>query len=125
MNDQILAHKAYAQSQRSVGSPRAIEYQVFARVTRDLRHAEDSGSYPRLAEALHSNIELWTVIAADVAGEKNGLPRELRANLFNLCEFTRQHSKKVLRREADVSALIDINTAVMKGLRGPAKPGDE
>lgn len=125
MHEQALAQKAYAQSQRSVGSPRAIEYQVFARVTRELKLAEDSGSYPRLAEALHANVELWTVIGADVAGEKNGLPKELRVNLFNLCQFTCAHTRKVLSREAGVGPLVDINTAVMKGLRGPAKPGDE
>lgn len=125
MHEQALAQKAYAQSTKSVGSPRAIEYQVFARVTRDLRIAADAESFPKLAEALHANVQLWTIIAADVSGEKNGLPKELRASLFNLCEFTRQHSKKVLRREASVDALIEVNTAIMKGLRGPAKPGDE
>lgn len=125
MYEQALAQKAYANSQRSVGTPRAVEYQIFARVTRDLRLAEESGSYPRLAEALHANVELWTVIAADVAGDGNGLPKELRASLFALGQFTRAHTQKVLGRQADVSALVDINTAVMKGLRGPAKPGDE
>lgn len=125
MHEQALAQKAYAQTTKSVGSPRAIEYQVFARVTRELRAAADQESFPKLAEALHANVQLWTVIGADVAGENNGLPKELRVNLFNLCEFTRLHSKKVLRREATVDALIEINTAIMKGLRGPAKPGDE
>ena len=125
MNEHALAQKAYTQSAKSVGSPRAIEYQVFARVTHELKLAEEQASFPRLAEALHANVQLWTVIAADVANKNNGLPQELRASLFSLYEFTREHSKKVLRRESDVSALVDVNMAVMKGLRGPVKPGDE
>jgi flagellar protein FlaF len=124
MSDYALAHKAYTQSKKSVGAPRAVEYQVFARVTRQLRAAGAGDNFPQLAAALYENQTLWSIIAADVSSDKNGLPKDLRAQLFNLYEFTRQHSRLALKREASVDALVDVNTAVMKGLRGPS-PDDE
>ena len=71
-----------------------------------------------LARAIHDNRSLWTALAADVAIETNPLPRPLRAQIFYLSEFTAQHSRKVLAGDASVDVLIDINTAVMRGLRG-------
>ena len=42
----------------------------------------------------------------------------LRAQLISLAEFVRKHSLAVLGGRASVAPLIDINTAIMKGLRG-------
>ena len=42
----------------------------------------------------------------------------LRAQLISLSEFVRRHSLAVLGGRASVAPLIDINTAIMKGLRG-------
>ena len=61
-------------------------------------------------------------LAADVAGAENGLPQTLRAQLFYLAEFTMQHSAKVLAGRADAEVLVEINTAMMRGLRRDA-PG--
>jgi len=44
----------------------------------------------------------------------------LRAQLVYLGEFTRAHTQKVLRGEADPAPLIDINSAIIRGLRAPA-----
>ncbi|MDO9525518.1 MAG: flagellar biosynthesis regulator FlaF, partial [Gemmobacter sp.] len=57
-------------------------------------------------------------LAADVAETDNGLPGPLRAQLFYLYEFASEHSRKVLSGSASVEVLVDINTAVMRGLRG-------
>ncbi|MCX7645340.1 MAG: flagellar biosynthesis regulator FlaF [Rhodobacteraceae bacterium] len=122
MNATQLARTAYAAPGAPARSGRSAEYDLFARVTRRLREAlaEDTpGPAPRiaaLARALHENQRLWTVLAADVADDGNGLPRELRARLFYLAEFTRVHSARVLRGEASAGVLVDINTAVMRGL---------
>ena len=59
---------------------------------------------------------MWTALAADVADKKNALPNTLRAQIFYLAEFTEQHTRQVQRKEADVSALIEINTAILRGL---------
>ena len=53
-----------------------------------------------------------------MADDGNGLPRTLRAQIFYLSEFTDHHSRRVLKGEAEVDALIDINLAVMRGLTG-------
>lgn len=118
MNAIQLARTAYAAPDVPVRSGRSAEYDLFARVTRSLREAM-RGSTPGvapLARALHDNQRLWTALAADVADARNGLPRDLRARLFYLAEFTRVHSARVLRGEASADVLVDINTAVMRGL---------
>ena len=48
----------------------------------------------------------------------NRLPLQLRASLLSLAEFVRRHSLAVLGGRASVAPLIDINTSIMKGLRG-------
>ena len=56
-------------------------------------------------------------MAVDVANKDNELPEALRAQIFYLAEFTQLHSRKVLRREATVAPLVEINSSVMRGLR--------
>lgn len=120
MDAALRASSVYGDPRTSVKSPRQIEYQAFAKITQDLTGAaaeEGRVSFSQLAEALHENLRLWTVVAADVAESDNALPENLRAQLFYLAEFTRAHTRKVLKGEAEAAALIDINTAVMRGLR--------
>ena len=110
----------YRQPGSPIQSTRGIEYEAFVRVTARLRAAEARGQAGRidLAIALHENRRLWTTLAADVAGSHNGLPEGLRAQLFYLAEFTDLHSRKVLEGNETAEILVEINTAVMRGLRG-------
>lgn len=103
-------------------SPRAAEYDAFARVTARLRSAAGAGpaGFARLAAALHDNRRLWAIVGAEVADPANALPAALRARLFYLAEFTVAHSRRVLAREAGPEPLIEVNTAVMRGLGGQA-----
>ena len=80
--------------------------------------AARSSNFAGLVQALHDNTTMWRTLASDVAEPENGLPKALRARLFYLYEFTAQHSPKVLEEKASVEVLVDINTAVMRGLRG-------
>ncbi|MEM1383314.1 MAG: flagellar biosynthesis regulator FlaF [Pseudomonadota bacterium] len=119
MSVHALSHTAYGSAEKALGTPRSIEYQVFAQVTGRMRRASNAdGRFDELASALHENHKLWTTIMIDVANAENQLPDALRAQLFYLAEFTRAQTSKVLRREADIAALVEINTAVMRGLRG-------
>lgn len=113
------AKALYGNARTSVKSNSQIEYQAFARVTQDIKTFANSGpeKFASLVSALHQNLRLWTIIASDVAANGNGLPQQLRAQLLYLAEFTMVHTRKVLKGEAEPEALIDINTAVMKGLR--------
>ena len=112
-----LQHR-YLDATRRTGSARDIEYQLFSSITgRMNRASRPDAAFPDLVSALNENTALWREIALDVIDDDNGLPPKLRAQLFYLYEFTASHTRKVLQREADASALIDINTAIMKGLR--------
>lgn len=120
MNALHLARSAYGRPETPVKSNRQIEYDLFARITRQLADGQRrrDSDFASFARAVHDNIRLWTTLAADVALPGNGLPAPLRAQLFYLYEFTATHSRKVLRDGASIEVLIDINTAIMRGLRG-------
>lgn len=121
----MMARAIYAGSANAARTPRSIEHEAFATVARRLNAALANGAdgFPALAEALHDNRRLWTVVAADVAEPTNGLPQSLRGRLFYLAEFTRHHTAKVLAGQADARALVEINMAVMRGLRGQEDVG--
>lgn len=119
MNSHHLAQQAYSNSATPTRTPRATEYAAFAKVTHRLDKAARKGrlGFAELAESLHDNRKLWTLLAVDVADDENQLPPDLRARIFYLAEFTQAHTRKVLKREASVAPLIEINAAVMRGLR--------
>lgn len=119
MNALAQAHSAYARPDAPQKSPRATEYDLFARVTRQLSAAAaQRQDFAALTRALHDNLRLWRTLAVDVADPGNALPPALRARLFYLFQFTDQHSRKVLDGTAEPGVLVEINTAVMRGLRG-------
>lgn len=119
MNNAALAQTAYSKATVPIRTERSIEYQIFAQITHRLSSAssENLSGFINLAEAIHENRRLWTILASDVSDKDNGLSTQLRAQIFYLAEFTEAHSRKVLAKEAPVDALIDVNTAVMRGLR--------
>lgn len=119
MNALQMAKTAYESSKAPIRSTRGTEYDAFALITRRLATASAAGlaGFRDLAEAVHQNRRLWTILAADVASGGNGLPNELRARIFYLAQFTSEHSRKVLNGNADTQPLVDVNTAVMRGLR--------
>lgn len=99
-----------------------MEYEAVARITARLRSADQQGNqgFSALAEALYENNRLWNIFAVDVADADNQLPKELKAQVFYLAEFTQQHTSKVLARQATVAPLLEVNTAILRGLRSGA-----
>lgn len=114
-----LARTAYSGLAAPVRTARSVEYDLIARITRRLRAAARlrDGDFPEFAAALHENVKLWTLLAQDVASADNALPDDLKARLIYLYEFTMHHSRQSLAEGADIDVLIDINTAVLRGLR--------
>jgi flagellar protein FlaF len=111
---------AYARPEAPTRSFRSVEYDLLAQTTHRLNAAwaRRDSDFPALVAALADNQQLWLALAADVSDPGNGLPAALRARLFYLYEFTVQHSRAVLDSRGSVAVLTDINTAVMRGLRG-------
>ncbi|NYS25003.1 flagellar biosynthesis regulator FlaF [Rhodobacteraceae bacterium 2376] len=120
MNALLHARVAYADPNDASRTPRDIEYRAFARATRALtENANASGtSFARLADALTMNRRLWATLARDLADDGNGLPQGLRASLLSLAQFVMTHTEQVLSGTETVQPLIDVNTAIMRGLRG-------
>lgn len=117
MNALRKAQSAYRNDSQAIRTDRGTEYEAFARITHRLKSAgTDLAARPALAAALHENRRLWATLAADVAGEANALPTDLRARILYLAEFTRRHSSLVLKG-ASRAPLLEINTAMMRGLR--------
>ncbi|KPQ07023.1 MAG: flagella biosynthesis regulator FlaF [Rhodobacteraceae bacterium HLUCCA12] len=121
MSASANAQSAYGFLARTVKTARDIEYDLMAAITGRLRAAQsDAGpaAFPALVAAMHDNRRLWSAFAMDLADSGNGFPDELRARLFYLAEFVTRHTDKALAGSAPADILIDINLAVMRGLRG-------
>lgn len=101
-------------------TPRDAEYEVFSRVTRMLRQAAEGGQGADLIAAVHKNNELWTILASDLAGAGNGLPDQVRAGILSLAGFALRHGHQAMAGKVKVDPLIDINLAMMRGLRQEA-----
>lgn len=120
MNALIHPKAGYARSDSTLRPMRSIEYEALARVTQKLSAAwaHRKEDFPALVAAVSENQTLWSTLAADVASPGNALPAPLRAQLFYLYEFTNLQNSRILAGQAGVDCLIDINTAIMRGLRG-------
>lgn len=118
MNAIQKAVSAYGDNSTALKTSRNIEYDVFARVTRQLQIYADRSraEFPKFAMALHKNRQLWVTLAADVSSDMNMLPRDIKAKIFYLSEFTDQETRKVLTGKASVAGLIEVNKAIMRGL---------
>ncbi|WP_322893025.1 MULTISPECIES: flagellar biosynthesis regulator FlaF [unclassified Yoonia] len=124
MNAIEQARQAYAPTAVATRTDRAVEAQLFGQITARLRNAmsDQPQNFAALVAAISDNRRLWSTLAASVADKDNQLPAQLRAQIFYLAEFTEYHSQKVLRNSASADVLVDINTAVMRGLNGQGKP---
>lgn len=112
------ARQAYAPKLFPLRTPRSVEAELFSQITARLVKAshQSKSDYPAFIAALSDNRRIWTTIAADVSDNANSLPKELRAQIFYLAEFTDLHSRKVLNGLADMDALIEINKSILRGL---------
>jgi len=112
------ARQAYAPAHLPLHTPRSVEAELISKVTANLKKAASNAKadYPKFISALYENRRLWTTMAVDVADSNNTLPAPLRAQIFYLAEFTEVHSSKIINHDASADVLIEINTAVLRGL---------
>lgn len=113
------ALRGYATNAVSTRSDRRAEYEVIGRVTQELRDraVTQKADFPAFAQALHNNQRLWTALVVDIMDAKNPMPAELKARIIYLAEFTNHHSRQVLRKKASIMPLLEINMAVLRGLK--------
>jgi flagellar protein FlaF len=117
-----MSLRAYQQVARRAETPRDAEYRLFAEVTRALMELK---SKPRedirgWIDALHWNRRLWSALADDCSQTGNALPESTRAQVISLSIFVHRHTSQVMRQEADLETLIDINRMMMQGLASRA-----
>ncbi|NNC37707.1 MAG: flagellar biosynthesis regulatory protein FlaF [Acidimicrobiales bacterium] len=119
MTAQQIAHKKYLNSQRELASDKAVELRVFASITSKMRAADTNeiGGMSKLAEALYDNVKLWNLLLIDLTNPENPLPLDLKTSIISLSEFTQKHTVKVMAGRATHDVLIDINQAMIDGLR--------
>lgn len=120
MNSASAAALNYSSLGEHTRSAKDLEYEVFLNVTRKLTKlsAVVPANFAQLVKALNDNERLWIAIGTQVADPMNELSPSLKAQLFYLAEFVSHHTSKVLLGEAGVSALIETNVAVLRGLKG-------
>lgn len=113
------ARQMYGAINKGVQTPRNIEYQAFARITQRLQQAvQKPQKKSDMIRALHENRRLWTLLATDLAREGNKLGQQLRADLLSLAAFSLTQSSRAIKNPDLIASLIDVNTSMMKGLRG-------
>ena len=120
MNAFAQAQRAYAPSQAPIKTARSAEYDVIARISFRMKCAIKENDFPSLLSALHENNQLWTALAIDAGNPENQLPQDLRARIVYLADFSRQHAHKVMQRRETAVPLLEINAAILKGLRNEA-----
>lgn len=118
MNAMQRAERAYTSNSMPIKSESQIEYEAFARISRQLvlKEKTKTTDYAGFVKALDENRNLWRILAIDVADANNSLTKELRAQIFYLAEFTDTYTRKILQEKAPVEALTEINVAIMRGL---------
>lgn len=119
----LNARSVYGNVGRSVGSDRDIEIQVFQTSISRLRTLSglDFKLTPDAATILSDNLKLWDLLTVDLAQSDNQIDDTLSAQLIGLAKFVRVHTMALYRGEGSVDVLVDINTAILKGLLG--QPG--
>ena len=120
----LNARSVYGNVGRSVGSDRDIEIQVFQASIAKLRSISglDFKFTPDAAKILSDNLKLWDMLTVDLAQPDNQIDKNLAAQLIGLSKFVRVHTMALYRGEGSVDVLVDINTAILKGLLG--QPGN-
>ena len=115
-----MSLRAYQQAAQRAETPRDVEYRLFAQVTRALL---DVKSTPRedlsaWIDVLHWNRRIWAALADDCSSPTNALPEQTRAQVISLSLFVHRTTSHVMRREAEIDVLIDLNRTMMQGLAG-------
>lgn len=114
------AASAYKKVAHNILGPRDIEQRIFQQTNGRLMAIQNDPETPfvEIAEAVHLNTQLWTLLAVDVLSDENTLPENLRAQIASLAIYSQKTGRAVLKGTAKVDELIEINRAIVAGLSG-------
>lgn len=117
-----MSYQAYKKAQTTTESTSQVEYRLFAQVTNALISVQGlECTDKRTIDALDWNRRMWSVFSSDCGAKGNGLPDELRASIISLSIWASKHTSLVMRGQAKVEALVDVNRMIMDGLAEQAK----
>ncbi|MCC7345856.1 MAG: flagellar biosynthesis regulator FlaF [Variibacter sp.] len=116
--------QAYAQTSRTVATPREIEAQALLKAARQLQdvQAHWEGPDQRMHAALLFNRRLWSIFMSAAQSSDNPHPIEVRQNIANIGVFV---LKQIVEMQINpdpgkLKSLIDINCNIAAGLSGRA-----
>lgn len=129
MTDMHAARRGYGQVKRQMSSDKHIEIELFSTVTARLNTHKNSNDdsdlrlSPDMARDLLENAKLWQILMLDLLSADNQLDMSLKNSLISLAEFTQSHTQKVFRGDGTIDVLIDVNTAILNGLKTALSAG--
>ncbi|MGH1576807.1 flagellar biosynthesis regulator FlaF [Planktotalea sp.] len=116
MTSALTAARRYSSLGEHTRNAKDLEYDLILGVTREL--SKQDSDFPSRVKILNKNERLWIGIATQVADQNNQLEPALRARLFYMAEFVIQQTGKILSGEAGSETLVEMNVAVLRGLKG-------
>lgn len=118
------AAKAYAQTARTIASPREIEAQALLKAAGKLQDVVNNWGQPGvdIAEALLFNRKLWSILVSAVTSDDNPQTVEIRQSIANIGTFVLTQTMELqLDPKPDMlKPLIEINCNLAAGLSGRA-----
>ncbi len=118
---------AYKKTMIDTSSPREMEKKILSQVTGGLERVSiefDSSDGNKAAltqevkDAVWANQKFWMALKADLMIQTNELPEKLRADLISLAIWIDKQSWEVMRSNAKIEPLIDVNKKIIAGLSG-------
>lgn len=111
-------YAAYGRVQNVTETPRAIEARLLTQATAALRQAKDNPKdRAKMYDALIWNMKIWDAFMVDLSDDNNRLPKDLRKSLLGLAAWVSRHTFKVMDGQAQVDALIVVNSNIIDGLK--------
>lgn len=131
-NPHASAAGAYAQHARTTTTdPREIEARALLKAVQkmqDIQNRWDSYKLEELDDALRHNRQIWLMFVDNAtAGEEDGRPDSLRANIANLGAYVFKRTLDILAdpKKEKLDVLIDINREIAAGLMTKPAPEGE
>ena len=124
-----MSASRYAAVQDAATSPRDLEIRAFHYVNGLLAGAREGGVPARIA-ALHKAHRLWSILVADLLGEGNRLPAELKGRIVSLGLWAQRESLARMDDTSSLEPLMALHRDMIEGLeaqsdtlRPPSAPG--